>query len=39
MNQVPEIVCDVLFYLSGYVHHRTEDISLEAYKQMLMCQV
>jgi len=39
MNQVPEIVCDVLFYLAGYVHYRTEDISLEAYKQLLMCQV
>ena len=39
MNQVPEIVCDVLFYLSGYVHHRTSTMHQDMYKQLLMAQV
>ena len=37
INEVPEIVCDVLFYLSGYIHYRTDRISLEGYEKMLRC--
>lgn len=39
MNEVPEIVCDILFYLSGFVHYRTDRISAETYHQMLRCQI
>ena len=39
MNQVPEIVCDVLYYLSGYVHHRTEEIPKDVYTKMLQAQI
>ena len=39
MNHVPEIVCDVLYYLSGYIHHRTEDISKDVYTKMLKAQI
>lgn len=39
MNQVPEIVCDVLFMLSGFSHYRTNQIDSDVYKEMLMCQV
>ena len=38
MNEVPEIVCDILYHLSGYVHHRTNKFSYEAYEEMLRCQ-
>lgn len=38
MNQIPEIVCDVLYYLSGYVHYRTDRFSEKTYKKMLHCQ-
>jgi len=32
MNEVPEIVCDILYHLSGYVHYRTDRFSEEAYE-------
>ena len=38
MNKIPEIVCDILFYLSGYVHYRTDSMSEEAYRNILMGQ-
>ena len=36
---MPEIVCDLLFYLSGYVHHRTDEIPKDVYKKMLIAQI
>ena len=39
MNHVPEIVCDVLYYLSGYVHHRTDEIPKDVYTKMLKAQI
>ena len=39
MNQVPEIVCDLLFYLSGYIHHRTDEIPKDVYTKMLKAQI
>lgn len=36
LNDIPEIVCDVLCYLTNYFHHRSDIISKEAYKNMLM---
>ena len=39
MNESPEIVNDVLYYLSGYVHHRTNLVSYEDYKKILKGQV
>ena len=39
MNEAPEIVCDVLFYLSAYVHHRTNHMPYETYKNVLFSQV
>eukprot|EP00353_Schmidingerella_taraikaensis_P016599 CAMPEP_0185613668 /NCGR_PEP_ID=MMETSP0436-20130131/28118_1 /TAXON_ID=626734 ORGANISM="Favella taraikaensis, Strain Fe Narragansett Bay" /NCGR_SAMPLE_ID=MMETSP0436 /ASSEMBLY_ACC=CAM_ASM_000390 /LENGTH=98 /DNA_ID=CAMNT_0028247853 /DNA_START=610 /DNA_END=906 /DNA_ORIENTATION=+ len=39
MNEVPELVCDLLFYMSGYVHFRTNRFSQEGYEQILRCQL
>jgi len=39
INESPEIVNDVLFFLSGYVHHRTNLVSYETYKTILQGQV
>ena len=39
MNQVPEIICDLLYYLSGYVHYRTDLISKDVYQKMLIAQI
>ena len=39
MNESPEIVNDILYYLSGYVHHRTNLVSYEDYKKILKGQV
>lgn len=39
MNVVPEIICDILGYLAGYVHFRTNFMSREAYESMLNGQV
>ena len=39
MNQVPEIVCDILYYLSGYIHHRTDQIPKDVYTKMLKAQI
>lgn len=38
MNEVPEIVCDILYHLARYVHYRTDRFSEKAYKEMLQCQ-
>ena len=27
LNEVPEVLCDLLFYLTGYMHHKTDLIS------------
>ena len=37
-NQVPEVICDLLFALTGYVHHRTDSFTMESYKKMLLAQ-
>ena len=39
MNMAPEIVCEVLYYLCGYVHHRTSSISIDTYKDIMMAQI
>ena len=39
MNQAPEIVCEVIYYLSGFLHHRTDQVSYDAYKEVMRCQV
>ena len=39
LNGVPEIVCDVLCYLSNYLHHRSDVIGKEAYQSMLLGQI
>ena len=39
MNEAPEIVCDLLYYMAGFVHYRTNFMSQESYAQMLHCQV
>ena len=31
-NEAPELICDVLFYLSGFVHFRTEQMEPEVYE-------
>lgn len=38
-NEVPEVVCDLLFYLSGYVHHRSDIFTEDAYRQLLVKQM
>lgn len=38
MNEVPEIVCDVLFHLTGFVHYRTTRFSSEVYERFLLLQ-
>lgn len=35
---MPEIVADVIFALSGYAHHRSNNLTTEQYKQMLIGQ-
>ena len=35
MNEIPEIVCDILYYLSGFVHYRTNRFSQEVYEKFL----
>ena len=37
-NDIPEIVCHVIFSLSGYAHHRSNNFTLEQYKKLLMSQ-
>ena len=37
LNEVPEVICDLLFYLTGYMHHKTDLISEEAYNKLLTC--
>lgn len=39
MNQVPELICDILYYMSGFIHYRTDQMSAEAYKHLLTSQV
>lgn len=39
LNEVPEIVCDVLYYLSGYVHFRSKIMNAQLYEKMLRCQI
>ena len=39
MNEAPEVICDLLFYMSGFIHYRTDQIDQEVYEQMLRCQV
>ena len=36
---MPEIVCDILYYLANYVHYRTDQITRSAYEKMLASQV
>ena len=38
MNEAPEIVCDVLYYLTGFVHYRTDQFSREVYEKFLRQQ-
>ena len=38
MNEVPEIVSHVIFNLSGYAHHRTNNLTMEQYRKLLMGQ-
>lgn len=38
-NDVPEIVCEVIHYLSGQLHHRTSHISKDTYIRMLNAQM
>jgi hypothetical protein len=39
LNLIPEIVCEVLCYLSGYVHHRNDQISHAVYSRKLVTQI
>ena len=39
LNVVPEIVCDILCYLTHYFHYRSDLISKEAYSSMLTGQI
>ena len=39
VNFIPEIVCEILAYLSNYIHHRSEDIPYQIYERMLICQI
>ena len=39
MNVVPEIVCDILGYMSDYVHYRTHKMNRDLYENMLHFQV
>ena len=38
MNEVPEIVSHVIFNLSGYAHHRSNNLTMEQYRKLLMGQ-
>jgi hypothetical protein len=39
MNDVPEIVCDILCYLSRHVHHRSNHIEKKVYEHLLFSQI
>lgn len=39
MNGIPEIVCEIIFVLSGYLHHRTDFMTYDTYKQMMIGQI
>ena len=35
MNQIPEIVCEIICYLSKYYHYRTRFVSQKAYRVLM----
>ena len=39
MNDVPEIVCDILCYLSRHVHHRSNHLDKKVYEHLLSSQI
>lgn len=39
MNGAPEIVCEIIYHLSGYLHHRTDFMTYDTYKQMMIGQL
>lgn len=39
MNGVPEIVSEIIFLLSGYLHHRTDTMSYDTYRELMLGQI
>lgn len=39
LNVIPEILCDILFYMCGYVHYRADKLTKDVYTHMLTGQI